>query len=571
MKKFLLGIITGVVLASLTVVVIAFSLIRLGDRRPVVPEGATLVLQLSGDLPEKAPVSLPIPFLGSPTPVTVFEVWHHLRRASSDNRVKGVVLDIGQVDAGWAKLQELREDVLAFRKSGKPVYALLKSPRMREYYLATAADRIYSAPEDLIDVKGMRAELMYLRNTFDKLGIEFQVSHVGRYKDAGDMFTQTGPSPETLESMNALLDGLYGQVLQSIAASRKRSVAEIRQLIDNGPYTARQAHAKGLIDELRFEDQIFGEIKGRLKQSELKKVSFRDYVKSASPERGKNRVALVVGEGTILRGRGADALGSDDGFSSGAFVRMLRKVSADDSIKGVILRVDSPGGDAFASDEILREVKLLRDKKPTVISMSDTAASGGYYVSMTGDPVLAYPNTLTGSIGVLYTRVNLKGLYDKVGIRKEILTRGDNAAIDSDYGPLSPEAREKIQTGLQEFYTQFVSKVAQSRKRKYEDVEPLAQGRVWLGQHAKERGLIDDLGGLDAAVAAWRKKANVKEGEVIGIVPYPPRRSLLDQWLQSTTESVSIENRVSKLLGINPTALTDGGYMRLMPFSVNVR
>jgi protease-4 len=571
MRKFLLGLLTGIILAGLALVVLAFSAVRLGERTPTVSRDSTLVLSLRGDIPEKAPVSIPIPFFGTPTPVTVQEVWSTLRRAAGDNRIKALVLDMRQVDAGWAKVNEVRDDVLAFRKSGKPVYAFLQAPRMREYYIATAADRIYTAPEDMVDVKGLRAELMFVKNTLDKLGVQVEVQHVGRFKDAGDMFTETSMSPETRESLGLVVDGIYNHVVQALAQGRKKSPAEILAIIDDGPYTAKQAAAKGLIDSLRYEDQVYGELKTQLQQKEIKKIDFRTYLKAIGPDTaGKKRIALVVGEGAILRGPGNDALGADEGFTSGAFIKMLHRVAGDSSISGVILRVNSPGGDAFASDEILREVRLLRDKKPMVISMSDYAASGGYYVAMTGDPIIAYPATVTGSIGVLFTKINLKGLYDKLGIQKEFLLRGKNANIDSDYGPMTPEAHAKLQRGLDEFYTQFVTKVSEGRHRKYDEVEPLAQGRVWLGSDAKQRGLVDEMGGLDAAVAAIRKRANIRDTETVRLVPYPPKRSLLEQLLRSTGETTSLETKLRDYLGFDYRVWAQSGFLRLMPFQLNI-
>ena len=572
MKKFLLGIIVGLVFSGLAMVVFVFSLARFGDARPTIPSSGVLVVQLSGDVPEKAPVSIPIPFIGTPTPLSVPEIWGALHRAQTDNRVKALVLQLGSLDAGWAKMQELRDNLIAFRKSGKPVYVYLKGPSTREYYLASAADKVFMAPEDIFDVKGLKAELLYFKNTLSKLGVEAQVLHVGRYKDAGDSWTQTSMSPETRESLGLLLDGIYSQVLQGIASGRKKSVDEIRALIDEGPYTARQAAAKGMVDALRFEDQVFGELNTALKQNELKKISFRDYVRSLTPERdAKKRIALIVGEGTILRGSGSDAMGTDEGFTSGAFIRMLRQVAQDKSIDGAILRVDSPGGDAFASDEMLREVKLLREKKPLVISMSDAAASGGYYVAMTGDPIVAYPNTVTGSIGVLFTAVNLKGLYEKLGISRETLQRGKNADVGDWYGPLKPEARAKLEVGLQEFYTEFVKKAAESRNRKYEEFEPLAQGRVWLGMHAKERGLVDELGGLDKSVELMRKKLKLAPDAKVRIVAYPPRRTWLDQLLKSTTDTPSVDAKVAELLGFDYRVWVNGGYLRMLPFELNIR
>lgn len=574
MKKFLIGLLTGIILAGLSGIVFVFSLLRFGQTRPTVQDGSTLILKLDGDLPEKSPVEIPLPFIGTPPTITVQEVWQNLRRAATDSRIKAVVLIADSADIGWAKMQQVREDLLAFKKSGKPLVAFLRSAGTREYYLAVAADKIYMSPEDLLDLKGLRAEVSFFKRTLDKLGVEIEVEHVGRYKDAGDMFTQSSMSPESREVINTLLDSLYGNLIQTIAEGRKRSAGDIKAVLDEGPFTARQAASKGLVDALRFEDQVYGELKDRLKQGSLKKLAFRDYIRAnAGSDRGvKRRIAWVVGEGAIVRGSGSDAMGTDEGFSSVAFIQMLRKVAADRDIQGVILRVDSPGGDAFASDEILREVKLLRDKKPLVVSMSDAAASGGYYVSMTSDPILAYPNTITGSIGVLWGKLNLRQLYDKLGIQKEILTRGRNAAIDSSYGPMTPEARAKLRESLEEFYRNFVTKVAQSRNRKYEEVEPLAQGRVWLGSQARNNGLVDELGGIDKAIEMVKKKAKIDSKENVRLVPYPPKRSLWEQYIKSTGSTDVMGSKLREFFsGLDYRLWVQGGVMRVMPYSIKVQ
>jgi protease IV len=576
MKKFIIGLLTGIILTGLAAVVMVFSFLRFGERRPTVSDGSTLVLQLDGELPEKAPVALPIPFIGTPTPVTVQELWSCLNKAANDSRIKAVLILADNVDVGWAKLQQVRDDLLNFRKSGKPLVAFLRSPGTREYYIATAADRIYMSPEDLLNLKGIRAEVSYYKKTLEKAGVEVEVEHIGRYKDAGDMFTQTSMSPETREVLDTMLNTLYSHLIDTIAAGRKRSPSEIAAILDEGPFTASQAQAKGLVDALRFEDQVYGELKSRLQQGELKKISHRDYIRATASQDAatRKRIAWIVGEGTIVRGSGGDAMGTDEGFSSNAFIQMLRKVANDKQIDGVILRVDSPGGDAFASDEILREVKLLRDKKPLVISMSDYAASGGYYVAMTGDPILAYPNTLTGSIGILYGKVNLRGLYDKLGIQKEILIRGKNAAVDSSYGPMTPEARAKLRAGLEEFYRGFVSKAAASRKKKYEEMEPLAQGRVWLGSQARQQGLVDDIGGIDRAIAMVKERAKIAATDKVRLMPYPPKRSFWEQYLKSTSDSAvdaKIDAGLKGLLGEDYRLWIDGGIMRLMPYRINIR
>jgi protease-4 len=570
MRKFLLGIVVGLALAGLSVVVLVFALARLGDRRPTVADGSTLVLRLEGPAPEQPPVEIPFPFWESQSPVTVRDTWEILRRAAGDRRIKALVLAPQGYGAGWAKLQEVRDGILEFRKTGKPVLAWLRTPRAREYYLATAADRIYLAPEDWLDVKGLRAELMFVRGTMDKLGIRMEIERIGKYKDAADMFTRSSMSEETREVLTAVIDQLYGRLVGAIASGRKKSPEEIRALLDQGPFVAAQAQAGGLVDGLIYEDQMFDELAKRLGQTELKKISHRDYLRAWAPggER-ERRIAYVVGEGSILRGR-AEGLGSEDIIASESFVKLLRQVGADAGIKGAIIRIDSPGGDSMASEDILRELKLLSRKKPLVISLSDVAASGGYYISMTGDPVVAYPDTITGSIGVIYGKLNLRGLYDKLGIRKETLTRGRFADIDSDYQPLSDAGRQKLRESIESVYRGFLARVAESRKRTPDQIDALGQGRVWMGSQARERGLVDELGGLDRAVQLLRAKARIAPDEKIRLVPYPPKRSLLDLLLARSAEA-AVDSRLRELTReLDLRLWARGGILKVMPYSIKV-
>jgi protease-4 len=327
------------------------------------------------------------------------------------------------------------------------------------------------------------------------------------------------------------------------------------------------------VDSLRYEDQVYGETKDQLKQSELKKVRSSDYVKipaSGFGWEGKKQIALLVGSGTIMRGSGDGGVSTDEGFVSGPFIKLLRKVGNDPEIQGVILRVDSPGGDAIASDEMLREVKLLSKRKPLVISMSDVAASGGYYVAMTGDPIIAYPDTYTGSIGIIYGKLNLRGLYEKLGITKDVLTRGRNADIDSDYHPLTDRGKQKLRETLDEFYVGFVSKAAEARRRKYNELEPLAQGRVWLGEQAKNNGLIDELGGIDKAIELVKKRAKIGADEKVRLVPYPGKRTIFDQLFRSPGDS-AVEAKIRGLMqGLDYKLWSKGGMMRIMPYMIKI-
>jgi protease IV len=571
MGKFLLGVLTGLVLVFLMLVLLVVAAFRFREKAPVVADGSTLVLRLNGEVPERAPIELPLPFLEDRNALTVANVWGLLRRAAADGRIKALVIEPGDLQIGWGKMQELRADIDAFRKSGKPAIAYLRTPGTREYYLATACSRIYMTPEDLLNLKGLRFELMYFKKTLDKIGVSVQVEHAGKYKDFGDTFTRTNMSPETRDVLNSILDDLYGNLLQTIGSGRRKSVDEVRALIDQGPFLSAQAASKGLVDKIEFEDQMFGELKATLNAGEVKKLSAQKYMRALEGEGAdmKNRVAFLVGQGGITRGD-PNSL-SDEGLTSEAFVKLLRQVAGDSTIKGAIVRIDSPGGEVTASDEIWREMELLRQKKPVVISMSDVAASGGYYIAMTGDPVLAYPGTLTGSIGVVYGKPDLHGLYDKLGVTKDMLQRGRFAAIDSDYKPLDAAELAKLREGIDESYKEFVNKVAEARHRTFAQVEPLAQGRVWLGSQAKSNGLVDDLGGLDRALEIIRQKAKIAAGEKVSLVPYPPRRSLLDLILSRSSDASAEAKLRAVLNGWQTRLWLKGGYLRLMPYSISVK
>jgi protease-4 len=358
-----------------------------------------------------------------------------------------------------------------------------------------------------------------------------------------------------------------------VAESRKKNPEQVRAIIDQGPFMSKEALAHGLVDALLFEDQMFGELKRRLKLGEIKRVSHREYLRippSSVGLEGKHRVAFVVGEGAISRGEDGEETVGEGGIGSDGFNRLLRRIGDDKSIRGVVVRIDSPGGEVYASDDIWREMNLLGKKKPVVISMSDLAASGGYYIAMTGDPILAYPGTLTGSIGVVFGKPTLRGLYNKLGITKDMITRGRFAALDSDYVPLSDEARAKLTQGIEATYSDFVAKVARARRRKPEEIAPLAEGRVWLGSQAHRNGLVDELGGLDRAIDLVKQKAKIPAKERITLVAYPPRRSIFDVVFGRPPEG-ALESRVLAALKTWQARLwLKGGMMRLMPYSIEV-
>jgi protease-4 len=574
MGKFLLGLATGVVLVILAFVLLIFAALRFREKAPAIAENSVLVLRLQGEIPEKPPVELP-PLLGGDGPrVTLSGVWTTLKKAAVDSDIKAIVLEPENLAAGWGKLEEMRSDLEQFRKSGKPVYAYLRTPGAREYYLATAADRVYLGPSDQLMLKGLRAELMYFKKSLDKLGVTVDVEHAGKYKDYGDMFTRSDMSPETREVIDSVVDGIYGGIVEHIAAGRSKSADEVRAIVDQGPFTATQAQKAGLVDAQRFEDEMWSDLKEKLHSGDPHHVALDDYLK-VTPEsvglQGKSKIAMLVAQGDIVRGGPGDNGADESDLTSNGFDKLVRSVRNDSSIKGVVLRIDSPGGEVVASDDMWRELNLLSKKKPVVISMSDVAASGGYFMAMTGDPIVAYPQTETGSIGVVFGKPDLHGLYDKLGVTKDAIERGKHAGIDSDYTELTPEERQMLRSGIDESYRDFVGKVAAARHRKFEEIEPLAQGRVWLGSQAKGNGLVDELGGLDTAIDMVKSKAKIPASEHVTVVMYPGRRSILDMLLHRSTDD-ALESKLTQTFGPVPFhAWMKGGMLRVMPFWLTVK
>ena len=342
----------------------------------------------------------------------------------------------------------------------------------------------------------------------------------------------------------------------------------------------------------RYEDQAFGELAAALHQSSLVKTTEQDY--AAVPDAGGgDKIAFVVGEGTIERS-GPISFDGSTSLASEDFDKMLARVGNDSSVKGVIVRIDSPGGEVPASDDMWRAMNQLHAKKPVVISMSDDAASGGYYMAMSGDPIVAYPASITGSIGVVFGKPDLHGLYDKIGISKDYVSRGRFALIESDYQPLSDEGRQKLRVGIDAEYDDFVSKVAAARKKPADAIYKIAQGRVWLGDQAKANGLVDELGGLDRAMEMIRAKAGIASGGKVNLVLYPAKRSLLELLLGTGDGKNDAEARAGELnsemkmtdallsgVGLEPLrrAWHDaslrvwmrGGMLRMMPFCLQVR
>jgi protease-4 len=528
------GLVLAVVIFSCLASFVGLAAIYLlMGREPVVPVRSTLVLRLSGDLAEGGPGDVFGQFLPVRRATTVRTVVENLRKARVDPRISTVlVAPSGFTTPYWAKLQEVHDAIVEFRRSGKQAIAWMEYGGQPEYYVATACDRIFMVPTSTLDLTGVASYLLFLRGTLDKIGAVPDMIHVGDYKTASNQLTEKTLTPAHREMVSWLNRDLYDQIVRAVANGRKKTEGEVRKLLDEGPFLPEDALRAGLVDDLAYEDQVRDRLKpGGRSQN---KLTLEEYDRVSPTSLGLNRgqrIAVIYAAGTITSGRsGYDPLAGPS-VGSDTLVEYIRKVRDDRSIRAVVLRIDSPGGAAIASDVIWRELTLLRDatlKRPLVVSMSDLAASGGYYIAMAAPTIVAEPGTLTGSIGIYGGKIATGGTYGKLGANIESVSIGRYAEIDSPVRPYTPEERAKIDAQLQAFYEQFVEKAAESRHMTPEQVDAIAQGRVWTGRQAKDLRLVDALGGLDKAVEIAKQQAKIPASTEVELVIYPSRRTLYE-------------------------------------------
>jgi protease IV len=500
-------------------------------REPAVPSRSTLVLNVGGDLSEMEPADVVGYLRGGKRP-TVRGVIDNLRKAKVDSRVRAVLLKpTGFTSPFWSKVQEIREAVIDFRKSGKPVYAYLEYGGDREYYFATAADKVFLMPSSPLDLVGVATYQLFLRGTLDKIGATPDLHHIGTYKTAVNTFTQKGYTPAHREMDESLNRDLYEQIVRGIAEGRKKHEEEIRALIDDGPFMPEDALRAGLVDDIAYEDQVDEKLRGgdrvtRIDGDEYTRVSLTSLGLNKGP-----RIGVIYAAGAIASGKSGFDPVNGAVAGSDTLIEYIRRARRDNSLRAIVLRIDSPGGSAAASDAIWRELTLVRQEKtdrPLIASMSDLAASGGYYIAMPAQVIVAEPSTLTGSIGIFGGKIVTGGVYEKLGAKIDSTSVGKHAEINSPARPYSPDELKKLQEQLQAFYDQFVEKAADSRHTTPEKIDALAQGRVWTGRQAKQNRLIDELGGLDDAIAIAKQRAKIPAESEVELVVYPPRKSFYE-------------------------------------------
>jgi protease IV len=505
------------------------------SRGPSVPTTAILVLKPGGELPEGRRDDVVEQLFGSDTR-SLRGFVNSLRNAKRDPRIKSVLLMPGPIDSPyWAKVQELRDAVIDFRKSGKKVTAYLEYGGDREYYLASAADRVFLMPGSSLDVTGVVSYQVFLRGTFDKIGAYPDFVKIGDYKTAVNQYTEREMTPAHREMSESLNRDMYDQLVRQIAESRKKSEADVRALLDQGPFRAEDAVRAGLVDGLAYEDQLDDRVpEMRGSAGELRRIEGDEYER-VDPRsvgfRPRSRIGVIYATGAIVSGRSGFDPVNGSVVGSDTLIDQIRRVRNDNSVKAVILRIDSPGGSSVASDVIWRELMITRDQKPErplVASMSDLAASGGYYIAMPARTIVAEPATLTGSIGIYAGKIVTGGTLNKLGITGQTVKDGANADIYSPFEPWTDAQREKIGGYIDGFYQTFITRAAESRRKTPQEIDALGRGRVWTGAQARDRGLIDAVGGLDTAVAIAKERAGIAADEDVELVSYTGRSSLYD-------------------------------------------
>ncbi|HQE30040.1 MAG TPA: signal peptide peptidase SppA [Phycisphaerae bacterium] len=499
--------------------------------------------------------------------INFYELLNRLNKAKRDPKVKAVILLFDEPQIGWAQRQEIRQTLLGLKAADKDVFALLEDEEQPTYLMATAASKLYIVPTGGVNLIGLHLEQAYLKGLLDKIGVTADIEHVGSYKGAGEPFTRTGPSEEALEMTNWLVNDLFDQMVQQIAEDRKLSPERVRELIDQGPFTAEKAKAAGLVDEVAYPEDLMKTLKERYGtlelvhnygQRELPDVDlsspfgiFKFFGEMMAKTKAGTRpqIAVVYVDGMIVPGKTEDDLFGGEGLvGSTTLRRLLARVRKDDQVKAVVLRVNSPGGSAVASDIIWHATQALGDK-PFIVSMGNVAASGGYYVSAGAAKIFADPGTITGSIGVVGGKLVTQGLWDWVGVNFHETTRGKRADLFSTSRPFTDEQREIVRTYMRDVYQAFKDRVAEGRKDKLKgDLEALAGGRVYTGRQAQAKGLVDQLGGLQDAIKAAASEANISNYEVVQL-PEPKNfvelfiKSLSGEDLDEEGDSVQVMHR----------------------------
>jgi protease-4 len=508
-----------------------------GSSQVTVDDESVLVIDLSRGVSE-AEVTAPFDFGGARSATSLRDVVQAINNAAKDDRIKGILYK-AEGAVGMAKSTEIREAMVAFAKSGKFSYSYIVGGTKGHYYLASATDSIFMPSEGMLEFNAFGAQGTFFKDMFEKIGVEWHVQQFEEYKSAGEMFSRTGWSQPAKDEVRAIIEQRRSMFLDAVSTSRKLERNAVAAHLDSGIYTAHQALDAGLVDDLVMEDEMRERIKQRIggerasdSTKRLRTISLSSYI-SAGYDGDKrtldkeNGIAIVYASGAITSGSADESpFADDEGIKSRTLVRHLRRAADNKRVKGIILRIDSPGGSVIASEEIWAAILDIKKRtgKPIYASMSDVAASGGYYIAMGCDTIIAHPSTITGSIGVILMLPNLTGTMGKLGITSDTITTGASFGFLNPMMPLTNANKAKLYNLSQPIYQRFVQKVADSRGKDYDEARALAKGRVYTGTAALEAGLIDVEGGLQASIDLMKKRLGVAEGSRTRVFIYPEKQ-----------------------------------------------
>lgn len=546
---------------------------------PSQPRRIVLDLDLTKDIPEESDDS-PIATIRGKGQLTIRDVVQGLDRAAKDKRVVAIVARVGDPVLGPGKVAEIRDAVLAFRESGKR--AVVFSETMGEggggtgvYYLSTAFSEIVLQPSGDVGLVGLHSVTPFLKGTLDKAGLEPRFDHRHEYKSYKNMFTETEFTPAHRESTEAILDSIFDHVTAGIAEARGLDQASVKSLVDRGPFDAATARAEGLVDRLAYRDELLDELLGDKKRKPAVIAFAKWWKRARKRERGAS-VAVVYGVGAITRGKNRYEPPMGKVMGSDTVASALRAARTDKKVKAIVFRVDSPGGSAVASDTVWREVvRAKADGKPVIVSMGDVAGSGGYWISMHADKIVAQPTTVTGSIGVVTGKFVAAGLREKVGLSVGTIARGEHAGMYSSVGDFTPSQWQKIQDDLDRIYDEFITKVSDGRGMTKEAVHEVAKGRVWTGVDAKARGLVDELGGFPVALRLAREAADLKPDAPVKLKVFPKKKGplgFLNRGEDPADELFAIPPAIKELYELAGAAMPAGvasvppGFTKLLRF-----
>jgi len=526
------------ILGALWLVAMVIMIVAVIGTKGKVPDKTILEANFENALPEDVPESPTAKLMNGERP-TVRDVVDAIDRGAGDERVVGMVAKIGAAPLGMAKVQEIREAVQRFRAHKKFAIAYAETfgefgPGNGSYYLATAFDQIYLQPSGDIGLTGVIMESPFIKGTLSKLGVTFHGDHRYEYKNALNFFTEPKYTPPHKEAMTAIMMSWFNQMKEGICQARQIAPEKFQAIVDAGPYLGKEAVDAKLVDGVAYRDQIYSQARSKAGQRAQFLYLDKYLDRAGRPHESGKQIALVFGVGGVTRGKSDyDPVQGSSNMGSDTVAGAIRAATADKDVKAILFRVDSPGGSYVASDTIWREVVNARQAgKPVIVSMGDLAGSGGYFVAMAADKIVAQPGTITASIGVLGGKMLTSGFWDKVGLSWDEVHQGNNATMFTGTKDYSPAEWARFEAWLDRVYVDFTGKVAEGRKLPKEKVLQIAKGRIWSGQDAKNLGLVDELGGYDTALNLAKKAANIPDGDDVRIVVYPRQKTFLQSLLQ---------------------------------------